>query len=73
MPNGIDLGPAVFTQWRTQQGVGGSTASGHRPNTDGTILGLQATFREESTGILRNLDRFVLSEILGNAASQNNA
>ena len=23
MPNGIDLGPTVFTQWRAQQGGGG--------------------------------------------------
>ena len=27
MPNGIDLGPTVFTQWRAQQGGGYFTAS----------------------------------------------
>ena len=32
MPNGIDLGPAVLTQCRTQQG--GYTAPGNRSNTD---------------------------------------
>ena len=32
MPNGLDLGLTVFAQWRTQQ-VGGSTASGHTPNS----------------------------------------
>ncbi len=33
MPNGIDLGATVITQWRTQQGGGLPATSGHRSNT----------------------------------------
>ncbi len=33
MPNGIDLGPTVFTQWRTQQGEGFYRLGPYSPNT----------------------------------------
>ncbi len=33
MPNGVDLGPTVFTQWRTQQGGGFYRLGTYRPNT----------------------------------------
>jgi len=83
VPNGIDLGPTVFTQWHTQQGRG-STASEHRLTTQVTgdiVLRLRSSYKlielatssKESTGVIRNFERFVLSEILGNAAGQNNA
>ncbi len=84
MPNGIVVGPTVFTQWRTQQG--GSTASEHRLNTQVTgdvVLRLHSSYKlmelatssKVSTGVIRNFERFVLSEVglLGNAAGQNNA
>ena len=33
MPNGVDLGQTVFTQWRPQQG-GGITAFRYRQNSN---------------------------------------
>ncbi len=47
MTNGIDLGPTVFTQWRTQQRRG-STASEHRLNTQVTgdiVLRLRSSYK----------------------------
>ncbi len=47
MPNGIDLGPTVFTQWRTQQGRG-YTASEHRLKTHVTgdiVLRLRSSYK----------------------------
>ncbi len=48
MPNDIDLIPTVFTQWRTQQGGSGSTASEHRLNTHVTgdiVLRLRSSYK----------------------------
>ncbi len=61
-----------------------STASEHRLNTQVTgdiVLRLRSSYKlmelatssKETTGVIRNFERFVLSEILGNAAGQTNA
>ncbi len=70
MPNGIDLGKTVFTLWRTNRGRG-YTASEHRLNTQVTgdiVLRLRSSYKlmelatssKESTGVIRNFERFVL-------------
>ncbi len=48
MPNGIDLGPTVFTQWRTQQGEGFYRLGTYRLNTQVTgdiVLRLRSSYK----------------------------
>ncbi len=48
MPNGIDLGPTVFTQWRTQQGEGFYRLGTYRLNTRVTgdiVLRLRSCYK----------------------------
>ena len=79
MPNWVDPGSTVFTQWRVQQGctlrapdIGKQshfgqyhTKAASQLQTDETLL--QATFGDESPGAIRNFARSVLSEIWGKA------